>query len=118
MKHLLIALVGLFSVSTIAAEPAQLFTLDVKLSHQNELFAEPSIMLEEGKTGEISIDGTRAFTLKLTVDEQADNTVKITSALDSVYGEMAPVVVAKINETATVSIGDLAIALNVKKAKL
>lgn len=118
MKQLLIVLAGLFSISAVAAEPAQLFTLDVKLSHQNALFAEPSIMLEEGKTGEISIDGTRAFTLQLTVEEQADNTVKITSALDSVYGEMAPMVVAKLNETATVSIGDLAIALNVKKAKL
>ncbi|HET8816044.1 MAG TPA: hypothetical protein VFM61_01210 [Pseudidiomarina sp.] len=118
MKHLLIILVGLLSINTAVAEPAQLFTLDVKLSHQNVLFAEPSIMLEAGKTGEIAINGTRAFTLKLTVDEQADNTVKITSALDSVYGEMAPVVVAKLNETATISVGDLAIALNVRKAKL
>lgn len=49
MKHLLIAVVGLLGMSSAVAEPAQLFTLDVKLTHQNELFAEPSIMLEEGK---------------------------------------------------------------------
>lgn len=117
MKQLTIALLGLLSISA-AAEPAQLFALDVKLTHQNELFAEPSILLEAGKTGEIAIDGTRAFTLQLTVDEQPDDTVKITSALNSVYGDIAPVVIVKLNETATVSIGDLAIAVNAKRAKL
>lgn len=109
------AVVALLALSTasFAACAAGPYAVSAKLSHQGEVFAEPSAVVRHGEPASIEVSGPNGYKLALTVRELAADKIQVVAAVDSVHGNISPTVVVKPGVPATVRIGEMGLSLTV-----
>jgi len=98
-----------------AAFAAGHYTVSVRLAHRGEAFAAPTMVVEAGKPAAVATSGSDAYSLAVTVVPRPDGKLRVSSTVQSAHGRMAPVLVVQPGEPATVSVGDLSLALVVAR---
>ncbi|MFL6585710.1 MAG: hypothetical protein ACJ8GV_02335 [Luteimonas sp.] len=98
------------------ADPTDAFAVSAKLTSAGQTFAEPSAVVLAGSPASIEVAGSDGYTLVVTVSEIAGDQIRIAADLDSSHGSMAPTIVVRPGEPASVWVGDLGLELTVRRS--
>jgi len=107
---------GIIAWLALSALPALAFAsgsykVSAKIFHAGQEFASPEIVVNPGETATVEVDGDEAYTLAITVEPMPDGSLKVSSNLESFYGDLAPVLILEPGTPASVAVGDLSITL-------
>jgi len=116
-SKLFVALIAfcLCAASSIAAAAAS-YEVSATLSHSGRSFASPSATVLADKPATIQVSGKDGYKLTLIVTDIAADEIKVVASVDSSHGSMAPTVVVRPDQPATVSVGDLGLKLTVRRS--
>jgi hypothetical protein len=103
-----------FAASSFASPPGS-YEVSAKLSHAGKTFGAPSATVQADKPADIEVSGADGYKLTLTITDLAPDEIQVTANLDSSHGSMAPTVVVRPGQLASVSIGDLGLDLTVSR---
>jgi len=104
------------SATSGPASPPNSYAVSAKLTHAGQSFAEPSAIVLAGKPASIEVSGPDGYKLTLTVSDIAAREIQVVANLDSSHGSMAPTVIVRPGQPASVSIGDLGLELTVSRS--
>lgn len=110
---LLVLALGMASSSGVAA---QRYTVSASLLHKGKQFAAPVVVVDDSTPADIEVSGADGYTFSVAVTRAGVDKLRISSHLDSPYGSMAPVVVVRPGEPATVSVGDIAVSFTAERS--
>lgn len=111
------ALAGLIlSLGTSIAAQRTAYEVSATLMHSGAVFASPTLSVEAGVTGRVDVSGPNGYTLSLTISDTDQNAIKVETDLDSVHGSMAPTIVVRPGEPASVSVGEFGLGITVRRA--
>ena len=99
---------------TLIATPsfaADRWHVQATLLHDDTVFARPALVVRSGEAGVVEVSGEDGYRLELAVTEAPDGAVRITTALQSIHGDAAPVLVVMPGKPADVRIGPLGIGI-------
>lgn len=100
-----------FSALPTAAFADVLYKVSASISHAGHEFAAPELVAKSGKTATVEVAGDEAYTLAITVDPLSNGSLKVSSALKSLHGDLAPVLTLEPGKPASVAVGDLSMTL-------
>ena len=104
-----------FAASSFAIPPG-LYEVSAKLSHAGKSFATPSATVRAGQPANIEVSGPDGYKLTFTVTDLAPDKIQVAASLDSSHGSMAPTVVVRPGQPASVSVGNLGLELTVSRS--
>jgi len=113
--NLLTALALCAPASLSFASPPGSYEVSAKLTYANQAFAEPSAVVRANKSASIEVTGPDGYTLTLTVTDMAPDKIQVAANLDSSHGSMAPTVIVRPDQPASVSAGDLGLELTASR---
>ena len=94
---------------------AATYKITANLLHNGESFGEPAIVVRADTLALMEVHGPDGYKLEFTVTQLVKDEIKVVAKLDSSYGTLAPVVVLKPGQPATVTVGDLSLTLTVDR---
>jgi len=94
---------------------ADTYKVTANLSHNGKSFGEPAAVVRADALASVEVAGPDAYKLEFTVTDVAKDEIKVAATLDSSYGTIAPVVIVKPGQPATVTVGDLSLTLTVDR---
>lgn len=112
-KLLAVMTLGLASLEAAACGS---FKVSAQLSHQGKAFAAPSAVVKDGVPASIEVSGPNGYKLSLTVTDVAPDKIRVAATVDSSHGAMAPTLVVRPGQPATVTIGDIGLTLTVQRS--
>jgi hypothetical protein len=106
-----LAVLGLLAlpVSSFAAGP---YGVSLTLSHKGKAFAAPSVVVDDGVPATIKASGQDGYVLTITVTSAGQNRLMVATKLDSAYGSIHPAMMVVAGQTASATVGDVAISVN------
>lgn len=103
------------SASLSFAGPPGTYEVSAKLTHAGQPFAEPSAVVRANTPASIEVAGPNGYKLTLTVTDMAPDKIQVAADLDSPHGSMAPTVIVRPGQPASVSVGNLGLELTVSR---
>jgi archaellum component FlaG (FlaF/FlaG flagellin family) len=88
-----------------------LYKVSASISHAGHEFAAPELVARPGKAATVEVAGDEAYTLAITVEPLPNGSLKVSSALKSLHGDLAPVLTLEPGKPASVAVGDLSMTL-------
>jgi len=112
---LLLALLG--AASSAQAEGAtKAFRVSVEARDGSaSIFASPTAVVWPGAAWNMQVEGLEGYELSMQVTETPEGKVKACGTFESKRGSMAPCLVLNLDEKATVTVGDLSLAITVSR---
>ena len=107
------ALAGLASFNCLAADQ---YKVSASLAFKDKPFATPSALVKSDTPASVEMAGPSGYKLSFTVTDLAPDQIKVATSLSSAHGALAPTVVVRPGQPATVSVGDLSLTLTVDRA--
>ena len=107
------ALAILVSFNCLAAD---LYKVSASLAYKDKPFGTPSAIVKSDTPASVEMTGPSGYKLSFTVTDLAPDQIKVATSLDSTHGALAPTVVVRPGQPATVSVGDLSLTLKVDRA--
>lgn len=112
---LFIALIGTTS-SAHAEGPAKAFRVSVEARDGSaSIFASPTATVSPGAAWTMRVEGLEGYGLSMQITEAPEGKVKACGTFESKRGNMAPCLVLNLDEKATVTVGDLSLAITVSR---
>lgn len=102
-------------VATTAHAGSDQYELAATLLHDGKTFAGPVLTLRNGEPATVEVTGPDAFKLAITATGIDAATVRIEADLESAHGSMQPVMVVRIGEPASVTVGTLGFEIEVAR---
>ena len=106
---------ALFASDASQAAQSASYQVSATLSHAGKPFAAPRVSVQEGKPARIEVSGAEGYTFTVTVTDLAPDRIKVAATLDSSHGAMAPTVVVRPGEPASVVAGGIELTLTVQR---
>lgn len=104
-------LVFVLAATASSAIAADTYDVSTRLFHKGKEFGSPGMVVMSGVPGAVEVSGPNGYRLKLTATGDGHDRIKISTQLDSAHGVIAPEMVVRSGVPATVSVGDLKIAI-------
>jgi hypothetical protein len=114
LTFFIMTLALLASEASQAVQPAA-YQVSATLSHAGQPFAAPRVSVQEGKPARIEVAGAEGYTFTVTVTDLAPDRIKVAATLDSSHGAMAPTVVVRPGEPASVAVDGIELTLTVQR---
>lgn len=112
LKILAVVVLTALAGSASATSP-DTFAVSAKLTHGDHAFAEPSAVVLAGTPATLEVSGADGYKLTLTVSEISADEIQVAADLESSHGSMAPTLVVRPGQVASVSVGELGLELTV-----
>ena len=106
-------LAGLASFNCAATD---LYKISASLAYKDQPFAAPSAVVKKNTQASVEASGPSGYKLSFTVTDLAPDKIKVATSVESQHGALAPTVVVRPGQPATVSVGDLSLTLTVDRA--
>lgn len=106
-----LALAISIAAASFSVSAADAYSVSLRLFHKGEEFGAPRMVVKSGVQGSMDVSGPDSYRLKLIATGDGPDRIKISTQLDSSHGSISPEVVVRPGTQATVSIGDLKVAL-------
>lgn len=88
------------------------YGVSLTLSHHGRTFATPSMVVDDGVPAMIRVSGQGGYVLTITVTSAGQDRLMVTTKLESAYGSIHPAMMVAPGETASATVGDIAISVN------
>jgi hypothetical protein len=110
-----VTVLGLLAVpfSCVAAGP---YSVSVSLAHLGKVFAAPTVVVSDGVPATIEVSAPDAYSLTITVKSAGHDRLMVETNLKSAYGSAHPAMVVLPGQTASATVGDIAISVNARHA--
>lgn len=106
------SLAAVFATTALAAgAQAQDHRVTATMAQQGEVFATPSLVVERGRQARASVDGHDPYALALTLSPAEGGAVHVAADLQSARGSMAPEVIVRPGQPASVAVDGLTLTL-------
>lgn len=99
------------AAASFSVSAADAYSVSLHLFHKGKEFGAPSMVVKSGVQGSMEVSGPDGYKLKLTATDDGPNRMKVSTQLDSAHGAVSPEIIVRPGTQATVSIGDLKVAL-------
>ena len=110
-----IAVLGLLAVCDSCFARGH-YGVSVNLAHMGKVFAAPTIIVNDGVPAKIQVSGSDAYVLTITVRSAGNDRLMVATTLKSGYGSAHPAMVVLPGQTASATVGDIAISINARQA--
>lgn len=110
-----VAALGLLAVSLgcFAAGP---YNVSVNLAHRGKTFATPALVVNDGVPATIRVSAPDAYVLTITVRSVGHGRLMIATKLKSAYGSAHPAMLVVPGQTASATVGEVAVSVNARQA--
>lgn len=116
MRNLLLLAVLGSAFSAHAEGPAKAFRVSVEARDGTaSIFASPTGTVWPGSAWSMRVEGVEGYELSLQITEAPAGKVRACGTFESKRGNMAPSLVLSLDEKATVTVGDLSLAITVSR---
>ena len=110
------ALLVLITVTTASQSgPTDSFVVSAKLTNAGRTFGEPNAVVLANAPATVEVAGSDGYTLMVTVSDITANQIQVVANLDSPHGSMAPTIVVRPDEAASVRVGELGLEVTVRR---
>ena len=95
---------------------ADMYKVSASLAYKDKPFAAPTAVVKNDTPANLETYGPSGYKLSFTVTDLAPDKIKVATSVESQHGALAPIIVVRPGQPATVSVGDLSLTLTVDRA--
>ena len=106
----------LAALASFNCTAAGLYKVTASLAYKDKPFGTPSAVVNNDTPASIELSGPSGYKLSFTVTDLAPDKIKVATSVESQHGALAPTVVVRPGQPATVSVGDLSLTLTVDRS--
>lgn len=106
----------LVSLVSLHCAAADLYKVSASLAYQGKLFGAPSAVVKNGIPASVETTGPAGYKVSFTVTDLAPDRIRVATSVESHHGALAPTLIVRPGQPATVSVNDLSLTLTVDRA--
>lgn len=91
------------------------YTVSATLSHAGKSFASPSLIVRAGEPATIEVSGADPYKFVVTIQDKAPDEIQVSASVKSSYGSMAPILLVRPGQAASIAVDSLSIELVVSR---